>query len=187
VHRFGDADAGQPHTATVDCLYAPVVLHFTNCGFYNWRRKYEILCTGHKTADGAFSLKKGGIKTVRSHLAARELALRGGPDFATGMEHFYRTFIMGDECGELAHFAQHGIVVRVDWIAKFLEGLTADEEEQRAAVKALPPAPKPAPKPAPEPAPPRPPVGVKAPAKKVPGGASFADFMRARKAEVTKN
>ena len=136
VHRMGNSEGETPLTATMDYVYCPVVLHYTNCGFANWKRKYEILTTGHKTADGAFSLKKGGIKTVRSHLAARAIAMRGGDSFDRDMEKFYRTFIMGNECGELAHFAQHGIVVRVDWIAAFLEDLTARDERALLALEA---------------------------------------------------
>jgi len=116
------------------------------------------------------------------------------------MEKFYRTFIMGNECGELAHFAQHGIVVRVGWIAAFLAELTARDERALLALEEeeLVPLPEPPRKPAavlpkapppatlkPKPKPPREPEPATRalappPATLNPPG-SFADFMKARK------
>uniref|UniRef100_A0A7S4QAA6 Uncharacterized protein n=1 Tax=Alexandrium monilatum TaxID=311494 RepID=A0A7S4QAA6_9DINO len=90
---------------------APVVLHYSNCGLSEWRKKYRILCCGHGTADGAFSTTREGISEVRSHIATRQLALRGDD---ADLERFYRTFVMGDEHDELAFLAQFGLVLRLD-------------------------------------------------------------------------
>merc|ERR1711974_201620 len=56
---------------------APVVLHYANCGFGAWKRKYQILAKGHRTDDGGFSITRKGINSMRAHLAHRELIGRG--------------------------------------------------------------------------------------------------------------
>merc|ERR1712190_712924 len=89
---------------------APVVLHYTNCGFNEWKKKYQILCHGHGTEDGAFSVAREGISEVRSHIATRQLALRGNN---ADSELFYRTFVQGNEYDEMAYMAQFGLVLRI--------------------------------------------------------------------------
>merc|ERR1712061_25857 len=92
---------------------AAVVLHYANCGFGAWKRKYQILSKGHGTEDGSFSITRKGIKSMRAHLAHRELIGRGDDE---QLEAYYRTFIMCSEFGELAHFACHGLVMRTNAI-----------------------------------------------------------------------
>ena len=68
---------------------APVVLHYANCDFALWRRKYDVLCKDHGTEDGAFSTLRPGISEIRSHIATRQLVLKGSN---TELEQFYQTF-----------------------------------------------------------------------------------------------
>ena len=68
---------------------APVVLHYANCGFGLWRRKYDVLCKDHGTEDGAFSTLRPGISEIRSHIATRQLVLKGSN---AELEQFYQTF-----------------------------------------------------------------------------------------------
>lgn len=89
---------------------APVILHYSNCGFSDWRKKYQILCHGHGTADGAFSTTREGISEVRSHMATRQLALRNEEE---DLDTFYRTFVMGNDFDEMAYLAQFGLVLRL--------------------------------------------------------------------------
>lgn len=92
----------------------PVVLHYANCGFSAWRRKYELLASGHGTEDGGFSVTRKGINSMRAHLAHRDLLRRGSP---AQLEEYYRTYVMGNEFGELPHFACHGLVARTRAVA----------------------------------------------------------------------
>merc|ERR1711972_460937 len=102
---------------------APVVLHYANCGFEAWKRKYEILSIGHGTEDGGFSVERKGIKSMRAHLAHRELIRRGDDE---QLEAYYRTFIMCSEFGELPHFACHGLVARTHAVRAILENDSPD-------------------------------------------------------------
>mmetsp|Transcript_11338 Transcript_11338/g.21389 ORF Transcript_11338/g.21389 Transcript_11338/m.21389 type:complete len:632 (+) Transcript_11338:52-1947(+) len=90
---------------------APVVLHYANCGFRNWCQKYGLLCRGHGTEDGAFSTMRPGISEIRSHLAARQLTLRGSID---ELRRFYSVFVQGNEFDEMAYLAQFGLVLRLN-------------------------------------------------------------------------
>lgn len=69
---------------------APVVLHYANCGFNLWRQKYDVLCKDHGTEDGAFSTRRPGIGEIRSHIATRQLVLKGNQE---ELQRFYRTFV----------------------------------------------------------------------------------------------
>ncbi|CAJ1413740.1 unnamed protein product [Effrenium voratum] len=89
---------------------APVVLHYANCGFSSWRQKYQLLCRGHGTEDGAFSVRRPGIAEIRSHLATRQLALGGKEE---DLERFYRSFVLGNDFDELAFLAQFGLLLRI--------------------------------------------------------------------------
>jgi len=98
---------------------APVVLHYANCGFDVWRRKYDILSRGHGTEDGGFSVTRKGVASMRAHLAHRELLKRASDE---QLQAYYRAYIMCSEFGELAHFACHGLVVRT----RAVQALLAD-------------------------------------------------------------
>lgn len=89
---------------------APVVLHYANCGFGLWRRKYDVLCKDHGTEDGAFSTLRPGISEIRSHIATRQLVLKGSN---AELEQFYQTFVQGNDYDELAFLAQFGLVLRL--------------------------------------------------------------------------
>lgn len=89
---------------------APVILHYANIGFSDWKKKYEILCHGHGTPDGAFDTKREGIAEVRSHMATRELTLRGNQH---ELQQFYKTFVQGNEFDEVAFLAQFGMALRL--------------------------------------------------------------------------
>merc|ERR1712187_488708 len=102
-------------------------LHYANCGFGAWKRKYEILARGHGTEDGGFSTTRKGINSMRAHLAHRELVGRGDSE---QLEAYYRTFIMGNEFGELAHFACHGMVARIRAVVAVLDGGSGPEAQQ---------------------------------------------------------
>ncbi|CAE8648654.1 unnamed protein product, partial [Polarella glacialis] len=79
VHRFA-SDANAP-LRSLRCSGpgSPVVLHYANCGYEAWVKKYTILAKGHGTEDGGFSVTRKGIKSMRAHLAHRELLARADP------------------------------------------------------------------------------------------------------------
>lgn len=90
---------------------APVILHYANCGYTSWRKKYDVLCRGHGTKDGAFCTQREGISELLSHTATRQLTLRNDEQ---DLEQFYRYFVLGNEFDEVPFFAQFGLVVRLD-------------------------------------------------------------------------
>lgn len=49
VHAFCAYPSANGNLCTMDAegVGAPTVLHYANCGFQNWVKKYEILCDGH--------------------------------------------------------------------------------------------------------------------------------------------
>lgn len=108
---------------------APVILHYANCGFKDWQKKYNIICTGHGTSDGAFSTKREGIESVRSHIAARELTLRKN---ANQSKQFYETFVMGNEFDEMAYMAQFGLALRLEAPRRRLNAARRRREEALA-------------------------------------------------------
>eukprot|EP00931_Biecheleriopsis_adriatica_P025910 TRINITY_DN15818_c0_g1_i2.p1 TRINITY_DN15818_c0_g1~~TRINITY_DN15818_c0_g1_i2.p1 ORF type:complete len:642 (+),score=138.18 TRINITY_DN15818_c0_g1_i2:62-1987(+) len=118
VHGFVRDGGMLLHTLLCKGPGAPVVLHYANCGFSEWCKKYEILCRDHGTADGAFSTEREGIAEVRSHLVARELTLRGKRD---DLQRFYTAFVQGNSFDELAYLAQFGLVLRISEPRKRLE------------------------------------------------------------------
>jgi len=131
VHGFVRDTGGALYELECKGPGAPVVLHYSNCGYDNWRKKYSILCKDHGTEDGAFSTEREGIKGVRSHIAARQLTLRGSE---ADLLDFYRTFVQGNEYDEMAYLAQFGIVLR-------LEAPQRKLREARRRLEALPPLP----------------------------------------------
>ncbi|CAE7259455.1 ELD1 [Symbiodinium natans] len=102
VHRFGSDRNERLHSHRCGGRGAPVVLHYANCGYSAWQQKYAILARGHGTEDGGFSIERKGIKSMRAHLAHRALCQRGQEE---DLRKYYRTYIMGNEFGELPHFA----------------------------------------------------------------------------------
>ena len=92
--------------ALADSSDAPVVLHYSNCGFSNWVRKYEILGDFHDAWWGRVPIR------IPSHLASRDAVSRGGS--AREREAYYRRAIMGNELGEARLLAAAGLLVRID-------------------------------------------------------------------------
>ncbi|CAE7717786.1 ELD1 [Symbiodinium sp. KB8] len=117
VHRFGSDSNERLRSQRCTGYGAPVILHYANCGYKSWRRKYEILASGHGTEDGGFSIERKGIKSMRAHLAHRALCQRGNEE---DLAKYYRTYIMGNEFGELPHFACHGLVTRIRSVQRVL-------------------------------------------------------------------
>jgi len=111
VHSFGSDDGTVLWELLCRGPGAPVVLHYANCGYKAWCKKYRILCKGHGTPDGAFSETRPGISNIRPHLIARQLMLRGN---VCDFENFYRTWIMSNEFDELPFLAQIGCVLRLE-------------------------------------------------------------------------
>eukprot|EP00435_Cladocopium_sp_Y103_P074278 s164_g47.t2 len=109
VHRFASDANTRLRSMRCSQEAAPVVLHYANCGYRPWLQKYQILAAGHGTEDGGFSIERKGIKSMRAHLAHRELLKRGNQQ---DLELYYRTYIMANEFGELPHFACHGMLAR---------------------------------------------------------------------------
>merc|ERR1712194_133553 len=110
VHGFVRDNGQALHTLQSKGPGAPVVLHYANCGYREWKKKYETICKGHGTEDGAFSTKRDGIAEIRSHMCARQLTLRGAE---ADLERFYRTFVQGNEFDEMSYLAQLGLVTRL--------------------------------------------------------------------------
>eukprot|EP00439_Symbiodinium_sp_Y106_P074422 s501_g14.t1 len=130
VHRFGSDTNERLRSQRCTGYGAPVILHYANCGYESWRRKYEILASGHGTEDGGFSIERKGIKSMRAHLAHRALCHRGNEE---DLAKYYRTYIMGNEFGELPHFACHGLVTRVRSVQRVLR----EEEEKEKELRGL--------------------------------------------------
>merc|ERR1712048_1015146 len=107
VHGFIRDDGSALYELLSKGPGAPVILHYANCGLKEWQHKYAMICRGHLTVDGAFSKEREGIPSLLSHLAARELTLRGDP---TQLRDFYQNFVLGNEFDEVAYFAQFGLV-----------------------------------------------------------------------------
>merc|ERR1711879_718890 len=76
VHRFASDSNTKLKTLRCSSPGSPVVLHYVSCGFTAWAQKYDLLSKGHGTEDGGFSLERKGIKSMRNHLAHRELLSR---------------------------------------------------------------------------------------------------------------
>ncbi|CAK8991116.1 unnamed protein product [Durusdinium trenchii] len=118
VHRFASESNARLKSLRCSDEGAPVILHYANCGYQSWLRKYKILADGHQTEDGGFSVERKGIRSMRAHLAHRELLKRRS---AEDLELYYRTYIMGNEFGELPHFACHGMLVRTHTVQEVLQ------------------------------------------------------------------
>lgn len=141
---------------TLTCVgpHDPAVLHYANCGFAYWRRKYEVLGDipneeDRKTIEGFEKHRQGRgddeeIEGFSLHRAARDLVVRGvgGDANAAALELAYRTFVMGDTHGEAAYMADSGLLVRVRGFAALLRRLRAAAQRVRKARgPAVPPPP----------------------------------------------
>ena len=110
--------------AATDVALAPVILHYANCGFDYWKRKYEVLGDfpdPEQTGDDEEE-RPGMVNNMRSHLASRELVVRleqadedpgDGGDARRLIELFYRTWIAQDQHGEKPYLAAYGLLERV--------------------------------------------------------------------------
>jgi len=122
VHFFNGLD-NNGCMKTLECIKvegcsAPVILHYANCGYAYWVSKYLNL--------GNFPDKIFGKQnTMRAHLAARNLALRGDPK---KLEHFYKLFVMGNELGELPVLFSLGLIIRIDGVQRIVEEARAEME-----------------------------------------------------------
>uniref|UniRef100_A0A7S4PWH1 Glycosyltransferase family 92 protein n=2 Tax=Alexandrium monilatum TaxID=311494 RepID=A0A7S4PWH1_9DINO len=97
----------------------PVVLHYPNAGFSNWKQKYQAL--------GQIPHAVAGQRGVpRMHLASSQVVLQKD---RKDQEQFYRTFIMQNESSELAVLAEHGLLVRVPTVRGILEYYDNPPEE----------------------------------------------------------
>ena len=125
VHGFlGTDGAGAVGMDTADMALAPVILHYANCGFDYWKRKYEVLGDfpdPEQTGDDEEE-RPGMVNNMRSHLASRELVVRlekadgdpgDGGDARRLIELFYRTWIAQDQHGEKPYLAAYGLLERV--------------------------------------------------------------------------
>merc|ERR1712048_568197 len=89
----------------------PGVLHYANCGFSYWVKKYEIL--------GNFpDVVNGKQNTMRAHLAARDLVLRHD---RRDLMLYYQMFVMSNLIGELPLLCNRGLVIRVDGARQIVE------------------------------------------------------------------
>eukprot|EP00411_Alexandrium_monilatum_P076452 CAMPEP_0175493026 /NCGR_PEP_ID=MMETSP0096-20121207/2562_1 /TAXON_ID=311494 /ORGANISM="Alexandrium monilatum, Strain CCMP3105" /LENGTH=695 /DNA_ID=CAMNT_0016794961 /DNA_START=10 /DNA_END=2093 /DNA_ORIENTATION=- len=99
----------------------PGVLHYANCGFSYWIKKYEIL--------GRFpDIVNRKQNTMRAHLAARDLVLRHDRH---DMALYYRMFVMSNLIGELPLLFSRGLVVRVDGARQVMERAHREWEAAR--------------------------------------------------------
>lgn len=128
VHRFLSDRGGPLSSLQVEEPGCPVILHYVHCGYAAWRRKYDILCKGHFTEDGAFRPDRGNL---RAHLAHRVLSMRGD---AAQLESYYRTFIMGNQFDELPYLASLGCLVRIDAVREVLDS-GGDRDVEAAATQ----------------------------------------------------
>merc|ERR1712232_1378886 len=83
-----------------------VILHYPNASFDFWQRKYARLGKLPKPL-----LERRDIREI--HVVSSLVVL--SRDRRT-QERFYKTFIMQDECGDLAFLASHGVVQRVEGV-----------------------------------------------------------------------
>jgi len=89
----------------------PVVLHYANCGFEHWRRKYRNL--------GRFPDLWWDRVPIRLpvHLLSRDM-IHGATDAEAA--HFYTRVIMGNEAGEMDYLQQLGLVCCVRFVQSVL-------------------------------------------------------------------
>eukprot|EP00446_Apocalathium_sp_SHHI-4_P057306 CAMPEP_0177295702 /NCGR_PEP_ID=MMETSP0368-20130122/2017_1 /TAXON_ID=447022 ORGANISM="Scrippsiella hangoei-like, Strain SHHI-4" /NCGR_SAMPLE_ID=MMETSP0368 /ASSEMBLY_ACC=CAM_ASM_000363 /LENGTH=878 /DNA_ID=CAMNT_0018753753 /DNA_START=49 /DNA_END=2685 /DNA_ORIENTATION=- len=93
----------------------PVILHYPNASFSQWKEKYERL--GEVDPKHGITLEGVG-SPPRAHLASSQLVLHRPRH---QQELFYRTCIMQTEHNELALMAEHGLVLRIEGVRELLE------------------------------------------------------------------
>ena len=119
VHKFliPESTGSWRQPMTLECATAleapldgPVVLHYSNCGFSHWLRKYEIL--------GDFGNSWWGRCPIRvtSHLHSRDVVHRR-PE--TEREDYFRAIIMCEGARELLRAS--GLLVRIEFPQRVLE------------------------------------------------------------------
>jgi len=118
VHKFlcpaGDGVWRAPRTLTcsdgLDLADGPVVLHYANCGYEHWRRKYAIL--------GQFDDVWWGRVPCRipAHLHSRDV-LTDASDDDERARAFYRAVVMREGSGESALLRAHGLLVTIGFVA----------------------------------------------------------------------
>lgn len=138
VHGFGTEGASSGTTKTCVGAHDPCVLHYANCGFSYWIRKYEVLgdipnFEDRQSVEGFEKHRRGKAAggeadgSWSAHLAARDLVVRGlgGGTKANrpALELFYRTLIMGNEHNEAQRLAAAGCLVRIRGVASLLRSL----------------------------------------------------------------
>lgn len=145
VHGFiGTDGASSTGMDTADLRHAPVILHYANCGFEYWKRKYQVL-GDFPTPDenGDPDDRPGMVNNMRSHLASRELVVRLDEAPTTGMaveasnllERFYKTWVAMSEHGERPYLAAYGLLERVPFPARLLEARRAKTAPKWPRVK----------------------------------------------------
>ncbi|KAH8064826.1 glycosyl transferase [Aureococcus anophagefferens] len=106
VHGFlGTDGAGAVGMDTADMALAPVILHYANCGFDYWKRKYEVL------GDFPDPEQTGDDEEERPGMADEDPG--DGGDARRLIELFYRTWIAQDQHGEKPYLAAYGLLERV--------------------------------------------------------------------------
>jgi hypothetical protein len=124
VHKFlvpnGIGGWRAPRTLTcteaLDHSDAPCVLHYPSCGFDHWLRKYELL--------GGFGDHWWGRVPCRipAHLQSRDVVQSQSRQLR---EQYYRWRIEGNELGEHAVLAAHGLLTRVTFVRNVVRAAAA--------------------------------------------------------------
>mmetsp|Transcript_33031 Transcript_33031/g.99575 ORF Transcript_33031/g.99575 Transcript_33031/m.99575 type:complete len:778 (+) Transcript_33031:718-3051(+) len=131
VHGFLPTDGAAAVGAdSADEPLAPVILHFANCGFDYWKRKYEVLGDfPTPDADADPEDRPGMVNNMRSHVASRELVVKlaesGAPEERTAagdlLTSFYNTWVAMDQHGEKPYLAAYGLLVKLDFPRRLLK------------------------------------------------------------------
>lgn len=85
-----------------------VILHYPNVGISSWQNRYNSPGEGL-----ALEELRGSRVPIASSYIVRHGSRRD-------QDIFYRSFIMQNECNELAYLAEHGLVMRVEFVRNIL-------------------------------------------------------------------
>jgi hypothetical protein len=110
VHSFQYGSGGEVYPATA-FVQDPCILHYINCGFSFYQRKYN-----HR---GAFDDKWWGKKPVQQtfSLASRDAFIAGDPG---ALEKLYREYVLFDKVDENQYLQEIGILLRIDFPRRLL-------------------------------------------------------------------
>lgn len=113
VHSFQYGSSGELYPATA-FVQNPCILHYINCGFNFYQRKYNHL--------GNFDNKWWGKKPVQQtfSLASRDAFMSGDPG---ALEKLYREHVLFDKTTANQYLEALGILIRIEFATNLLQNI----------------------------------------------------------------